>query len=667
MKKYFYLVVTAALFSRVDAMDVQLVPINATNAVSMVLPYHLPVHHWSISKGAVSRSGKENSGELLSREQANSVLLEGAKDGQLWLVQVAIKEGADIAVRNHEGKNALHLAAYSGNKVLVRFLLEEGASVNAKWDFDWWACNGNTALHDAVSSQNQDVVNALLAYGAEVNTRDMQGMTPLHSASRKGHAAILLQLLKHRAHVNAQYDASWWTGTGVTSLHEAASQGFLEIMDYLLGFGAVLDARDSQGQTALHRAVINGHDAAVALLLGKTASVHIKDNEGRTALSYSKNSYIKHMLLVSGAKQAHEYSPASFLFLGARASEVGDEHNMMKVLQGRLGEQRTANGTLSFFKTINTASGSIAISPNDELVAVAHFIESDVVVYAINAATGAFNLSQIIDTVSNPVSAAFFGKHGLLITNTGDNTLSVYKMSADRIFRPTQRLTAEKHPGIVKVAPNGKMAVVANEHSLSTYSIDESTGTLSPIETIGMGHSIGLAFSPDSRFLAVTSYIDDKLFVFAVAESTGQLLLQQKPFVSQWACGIAYSHDGKFVAVAVDSSEKNGTLVNGTFVTYSVNRETGKFKYYTQLEAGKQVGGVAFCPDNKSAAVTNMDSNSLSVYGFDGSSFFNLQTVNLKRPNSIVYFHNGKHKFAIVGQSGTWEDWRGALSIFKVH
>ena len=54
--------------------------------------------------------------------------------------------------------------------------------------------------------------------------------------------------------------------TYVTPLHWAASQGHEEIVDYLIEHGALVNAKDGQGQTSLHYAAVKGHNSIISKL-----------------------------------------------------------------------------------------------------------------------------------------------------------------------------------------------------------------------------------------------------------------------------------------------------------------------------------------------------------------------------------------------------------------
>ncbi|SJL02266.1 uncharacterized protein ARMOST_05592 [Armillaria ostoyae] len=73
--------------------------------------------------------------------------------------------------------------------------------------------------------------------------------------------------------------------TGFTTLHAAASRGYLDIVTWLVeDCGAMPDLEDKEGETALHKASLNGHLPIVSYLLPDKADVHARDDDGWTAL-----------------------------------------------------------------------------------------------------------------------------------------------------------------------------------------------------------------------------------------------------------------------------------------------------------------------------------------------------------------------------------------------
>ena len=134
---------------------------------------------------------------------------------------------------------------------MVRHLLAQGVDVNATADVVAW--KGISALQNAALSQdNLPIVKALVAAGADV-------LATVHSAPR--HSAD-------------------------TALHLAARNGFDDIVRFLIGHGANVNARDKRGATPLFWAAVADHAAAVRYLVSHGADINAvaKGDEGQTPL-----------------------------------------------------------------------------------------------------------------------------------------------------------------------------------------------------------------------------------------------------------------------------------------------------------------------------------------------------------------------------------------------
>ena len=71
-----------------------------------------------------------------------------------------------------------------------------------------------------------------------INVRDHSGWTPLHDAASNGHVEVMEILLEHGANINDRGEIGSKQSEGVTPLHEAAMEGQVEAMTTLLQHGA---------------------------------------------------------------------------------------------------------------------------------------------------------------------------------------------------------------------------------------------------------------------------------------------------------------------------------------------------------------------------------------------------------------------------------------------
>mmetsp|Transcript_73122 Transcript_73122/g.202805 ORF Transcript_73122/g.202805 Transcript_73122/m.202805 type:complete len:362 (-) Transcript_73122:32-1117(-) len=96
---------------------------------------------------------------------------------------------------------ALHIAAQAGCAELTRTLLERGADVDARDDWE------ETPLHFAARAGSVEVCDLLLNHGAEVNSMDSSDRTPLLAAAHAGAEGTCEYLLGHGGACGGATDA----------------------------------------------------------------------------------------------------------------------------------------------------------------------------------------------------------------------------------------------------------------------------------------------------------------------------------------------------------------------------------------------------------------------------------------------------------------------------
>jgi ankyrin repeat protein len=121
-------------------------------------------------------------------QSKNSTLIAAATKGDLVEVKRLLKEGAETDgpnAKNSYGWTALILASMNGHKEIVELLLKNGADIEAK-DSD-----GRTALMWASTYGHSAIVELLLKNGADIEAKDSHGWTALIWASARGHKEIV--------------------------------------------------------------------------------------------------------------------------------------------------------------------------------------------------------------------------------------------------------------------------------------------------------------------------------------------------------------------------------------------------------------------------------------------------------------------------------------------
>ena len=87
-------------------------------------------------------------------------LLLAAGEGRLDAVRYLLDQGADVNARDERGRSALTEATFYGNTLVIKELILRGADINAVTD-------EGTALDVAINTKHDAIVDLLKHYGAK--------------------------------------------------------------------------------------------------------------------------------------------------------------------------------------------------------------------------------------------------------------------------------------------------------------------------------------------------------------------------------------------------------------------------------------------------------------------------------------------------------------------
>lgn len=230
----------------------------------------------------------------------DDILLVGAKNGSLDLVQDALQGGANPNAKNQEGETALIMAASNGNAEIVKALLKAGCDPNIHAD------SKIDALQQAISWHHDDIMTMLLEAGADPNSIGNGGATPLMLAARTDDLARVDKLLDAGVYLDIQDDHGQTaliyasgnetivrrllevgadpnlSNASYSPLKNASGKGrYGEVRD-LLAAGANVDYQGYFKRTAIHSAASGKHQDVALLLLAGGANLSLEDGHGKT-------------------------------------------------------------------------------------------------------------------------------------------------------------------------------------------------------------------------------------------------------------------------------------------------------------------------------------------------------------------------------------------------
>jgi ankyrin repeat protein len=219
----------------------------------------------------------------------DTALLFAARVGDLASARLLVAAGADVNDADAWGVSATVLAAHSGYREFVEFLLDKGADPNR-------AEAGFSALHVATMRRDEKMVSALLDHGADPNTplrtwtptrrssRDfhfqpaLAGASPLWLAARVNEPGILRLLAKRGADPLFVHHSDYMAGESTQRRVEATTA----LMAALgMGGGSAWVQRDAGERESLALETVK-----LAVELG--VDVHAANTDGRTAMDAAK-------------------------------------------------------------------------------------------------------------------------------------------------------------------------------------------------------------------------------------------------------------------------------------------------------------------------------------------------------------------------------------------
>lgn len=211
--------------------------------------------------------------------------------------EVLLKAGASVNKTDHSQRSALHLAAQKGNVRFLKLLLSRRASCLQK-DLE-----GMTPLHLATRHPSPKALALLLKHigPGEVDTQDKNKQTALHWSAFYNRPEHVRLLIKHDSNIGIP------DSEGKIPLHwaahsqEASATQTVRCILEAAPTESLLNWQDYEGRTPLHFAVADGNEAVVEVLTSyQGCNVTAYDNLFRTPLHWAAllgHAKIVHLLL----------------------------------------------------------------------------------------------------------------------------------------------------------------------------------------------------------------------------------------------------------------------------------------------------------------------------------------------------------------------------------
>lgn len=238
--------------------------------------------------------------------------------GQPLVVKRLLEAKADVAARDFGQQIPLHLGVLSKNEEVIRMLVKAGSNIHAP------DRNQVSSYDQALQAGQTNLANLLLSEAPNPKTSNPQGNTTLHLAVLNGDVKTIEQLLQKNA------DAKATNASGLSPLHLALEHNRMDIVQVMTNRGATIDVfaaaslgrleqvtqmlqaqpdlmekTNAGGKTVLHWAAAAGQSALVTNLLDLKAQVDVKDLNKATPLDLAAmngHSNVVEQLLAASAK-----------------------------------------------------------------------------------------------------------------------------------------------------------------------------------------------------------------------------------------------------------------------------------------------------------------------------------------------------------------------------
>jgi ankyrin repeat protein len=191
----------------------------------------------------------------------NEQLLQATQRGDKEAALKLLPEGANINVRDAQGRTPVMIATYQHNTGMVRALIQEGADINIRDN------NKENPLLHASAQGWLDILKLAIEAHADTRLTNRFGGISIIPASERGHVEVVRELLT-RTDINVNHvNNLGWTALLEAIVLSDGGRAHQQIVQLLIEHGADVNLPDKAGVTPLQNARKRGFTEIERLLL----------------------------------------------------------------------------------------------------------------------------------------------------------------------------------------------------------------------------------------------------------------------------------------------------------------------------------------------------------------------------------------------------------------
>ncbi|KAI9781529.1 MAG: hypothetical protein M1839_005944 [Geoglossum umbratile] len=239
--------------------------------------------------GAIRRLVRPRYNDGWTEGSGNS-LAAAAISGNEEVVRYLIKNGADINACHKYFGVAICAAAFSGCHEVVKLLLDAGADGDMPGGYNIDGPD-RSALTIAAGKRNVGLMQLLLDMGCDVEGENQQGYGPLFMAISRGHEEAIILLMEYGADPTRKV-------YGYTPFDLAAMLGEERIVRLLIPHVKTHQGSNLILCSALQKAARRGQEGMVRLLLRAGINIHPGTHNWRSYQPHSDSFYLENITMV---------------------------------------------------------------------------------------------------------------------------------------------------------------------------------------------------------------------------------------------------------------------------------------------------------------------------------------------------------------------------------